>query len=112
MTFSPKKCKWFSGRGTIGIVRAENEAGEVAYYLGLADGLNEQIDINLIVSFGARFPSDAGDLLFGVGAPAVAERPKSTKRVSTMARKRPATKKPAARPVSKPVKKSVKKAKE
>lgn len=57
------KCRWFSGRGSIGVVMAETEFQEIQYYIGAADGLNERIDINLIMSFGARFPDDAGRLL-------------------------------------------------
>ena len=99
-----KRCKWFNGRGTIGIVMAETEFQEIKYYVGIADGLNEQIDINLIMSFGARFPNDVGDALFGVGAPAMAQRPAGAKRVSTVAGSRPAKKKPAARAAAKSVK--------
>lgn len=103
------KCRWFSGRGSIGVVMAETEFQEIQYYIGAADGLNERIDINLIMSFGARFPDDAGRLLFGVGAPEVVKRPPGAKRVSGVAKAGPAKKKPAARPAAKQVKKPVKK---
>ena len=84
---SPIKCKWFNSRGTVGIVMAEDELGEIFYLIGAGDGLNENIDVNLITSFGARFPNDLGDALFGRRAPAVAKRPASAKRVSTVAKK-------------------------
>ncbi len=85
---TPIKCKWFNSRGTVGIVMAEDELGEIFYLIGAGDGLNENIDVNLITSFGARFPNDLGDALFGrTRAPAVAKRPASAKRVSTVAGK-------------------------
>ena len=64
---------------------AEDELGEIFYLIGAGDGLNENIDVNLITSFGAQFPKVIGDELFGV--PAVAKRPASAKRVSTVAKK-------------------------
>ena len=82
---SPIKCKWFNGRGVVGIVMAEDELGEIFYLIGTGDGLNEQIDVNLITAFGARFPQSLGDALFGVQP--VAKRPASAKRVSTVAKK-------------------------
>jgi hypothetical protein len=82
---TPIKCMWFSGRGAVGIVMAEDELGEIFYLIGTGDGLNENIDVNLITSFGARFPNTIGDALFGV--PAVVKRPASAKRVSTVAKK-------------------------
>jgi hypothetical protein len=82
---TPIKCKWFNSRGTVGIVMAEDELGEIFYLIGAGDGLIEIIDINLITSFGAKFPKNIGDALFGV--PAVAERPASAKRVPAMVKK-------------------------
>ena len=82
---TPIKCLWFTSRSKVGIVMAEDELGEIFYLIGTGDGLNEVIDINLITSFGAQFPKVIGDALFGV--PAVAKRPASAKRVSTVAKK-------------------------
>jgi len=82
---TPIKCHWFTGRAAVGIVMAEDELGEIFYLIGTGDGLNEAIDVNLITAFGARFPNHLGDALFG--APAVAKRPASAKRVSTVAKK-------------------------
>ena len=84
---TPLRCMWFNSRGTVGIVMAEDELGEIFYMIGAGDGLNENIDVNLITSFGARFPNVIGDALFGRGAPAVAKRPASAKRVPTVAKK-------------------------
>jgi hypothetical protein len=88
---TPIKCLWFTSRSKVGIVRAEDELGEIFYQIGTGDGLNEIIDVNLITSFGAQFPKVIGDALFGV--PAVAERPASAKRVPAMVKKGGPTKK-------------------
>jgi hypothetical protein len=82
---TPIKCQWFNSRTTLGIVMAEDELGEIFYLIGAGDGLNENIDVNLITSFGAQFPKVIGDALFGVSA--VAKRPASAKRVPTVAKK-------------------------
>jgi hypothetical protein len=84
---TPVRCIWFNGRGTVGIVMAEDELGEIFYMIGAGDGLNENIDVNLITSFGALFPRAIGDVLFGRGTPKVVKRPASAKRVSTVAKK-------------------------
>jgi hypothetical protein len=92
---TPIKCHWFTGRAAVGIVMAEDELGEIFYLIGTGDGLNETIDVNLITAFGARFPNALGDALFG--APAVAKRPASAKRVSTVAKKGAPAKKATTR---------------
>ena len=94
---TPLKCQWFTGRGSVGIVMAQDELGEIFYLIGAGDGLNETIDVNLITSFGARFPGTVGDILFGRGTPAVAKRPASAKRVSTVAKKGAPAKKAVTR---------------
>jgi hypothetical protein len=59
--------EWFnSARGTVGIVMADDEREGVRFFIGPADGLNEQIDINNIMTWGARFPDGAGKAMFGV----------------------------------------------
>jgi hypothetical protein len=64
---TPLKAIWFSGgKGTIGIVRAESDQGEIGYYIGTGDGMHEVIDVNNIAALGARFPDNAGDLLFNI----------------------------------------------
>jgi hypothetical protein len=77
---------------------AEDELGEIFYLIGTGDGLNEIIDVNLITAFGARFPNALGDALFGRGAPAVAKRPASAKRVPAVAKKGAPAKKATSRP--------------
>jgi hypothetical protein len=109
MELTAQRCLWFRNRGIVGIVKATDEKNEVFYFIGVGDGLNETIDVNLIISFGTRFPDDAGRLLFGDRAPAVAKRPAGAKRVSGVAAKGQAKKKPAARPAAKQVKKPTKK---
>lgn len=94
---TPLRCMWFESRSKVGIVMAEDELGEIFYMIGAGDGLNENIDVNLITSFGARFPNAIGDALFGRGAPAVAKRPASAKRVSTVAKKGAPAKKATTR---------------
>jgi hypothetical protein len=94
---TPIKCQWFTSRSKVGIVMAEDELGEIFYLIGTGDGLNEIIDVNLITAFGARFPNALGDALFGRGAPAVAKRPASAKRVPAVAKKGAPAKKATSR---------------
>lgn len=85
---TPVQCKWFNGRGKVGIALAHDEKGNNHYFIGTGDGLNETIDVNLIVSFGARFPKSLGDQLFSEGVRGVEKRSTGAKRVSTVATKR------------------------
>ena len=58
---------WFtSGKGLVGIVAVQIEPTVVKFYIGSADGFNEVIDTNLIMSHGAPFPEHAGYALFGI----------------------------------------------
>lgn len=62
---------WFTEMGSvrpIGIVRCQTNEGEIKYYIGTADGLNEELDEVTISRQGARFPNIQGDSLFGKGA--------------------------------------------
>lgn len=95
---TPIKCRWFEGRSKVGIVMAEDDIGEIFYRIGGGDGLHENIDVNLITAFGAHFPKDIGDALFGRGAPAVVERPAGAKRISTVDKKGAAAKRETTRP--------------
>lgn len=57
---------WFtSGKGLVGVVAVRTEFDGVKFYISPADGFNEVIDANLIMSHGARFPQEAGYALFG-----------------------------------------------
>lgn len=66
----PLRAKWFtSGTGSVGIVMAEDDYGDLGYYIGVGMGMHEGIDINNIAAIGARFPEEVGELLFGVKKP-------------------------------------------
>jgi len=57
--------KWFtSGKGLVGIAAVRTETGDIKFYISPADGFNEVIDANLVMSHGAVFPEDAGYALF------------------------------------------------
>lgn len=63
---TPLKALWFNGgKGTIGLVKARTDHGEIMYLIGAADGLHEVIDVNNIANLGARFPVEAAEVLFG-----------------------------------------------
>lgn len=67
---TPLKALWFEGgKGTIGIVKARSDHGEIGYYIGAGDGLHEIIDINNIANLGAKFPKEAAEVLFGKEQP-------------------------------------------
>lgn len=58
---------WFtSGKGLVGIVAVQSEPTVVKFYISPADGFNEVIDANLVMSHGAPFPQAAGYALFGI----------------------------------------------
>lgn len=57
---------WFSGRNSVGIVRAEDEYDGVVYYIGGVYAGRGQLVVEYIMAFGAKFPKHAGDILFGV----------------------------------------------
>ena len=52
---------WFSGRNTVGIVQVD---GGIKYYIGVVHGHSEEIDIDFIADWGAKFPKEIGDQLF------------------------------------------------
>lgn len=63
---TPLKALWFNGgKGTIGLVKARSDHGEIMYLIGAGDGLHEVIDVNNIANLGARFPIEAAEVLFG-----------------------------------------------
>lgn len=60
---------WFTGgtgTGCIGIVRTSDEYSGVQYFIGIGQGLNQDFDESEIADWGSRFPTNVGDLLFGV----------------------------------------------
>lgn len=59
--------RWFSGRECVGVVRVEDQyAPHIKYYIGVGLGRVEEADAQHIAEWGSHFPSDAGDVLFGV----------------------------------------------
>jgi hypothetical protein len=79
---TPLKARWFnSGRGTVGLVQAMSDHGEVLYFVGVADGLHEPIDINNIANAGAKFPTDIGDIMFAYKREAPREQNEKQQRV-------------------------------
>lgn len=55
---------WFN---TVGIVRAQTELDGIKYYIRACHPhVTEQEDIEYIMDWGSTFPSEAGDVLFGV----------------------------------------------
>jgi hypothetical protein len=57
---------WFTPAGSmhiIGIVKTENEVGEIKYYIGTSIGLNKKGDEEYIAMYGAKFPKIVGDTL-------------------------------------------------
>lgn len=53
--------RWFN---SVGIVKVEDEFDGIKYYIRHIDGYNEKQDIQRIMEWGAKFPNDAGDVLF------------------------------------------------
>lgn len=64
--------RWFTGTSCVGIVRVEYSLGDIRYFIGSCTGADigstEKIDKEYISAYGARFPKNAGDLLFGITA--------------------------------------------
>lgn len=60
--------RWFNGRSCVGVVRIEDPYDGIKYYIGTCAGMEEEIDMEYIAAWGARFPNNVGDILFGVAA--------------------------------------------
>lgn len=59
--------RWFcAGHGNAGIVRVQSEYEGIKYYIGQCTGHDEEFDQQHIADWGSSFPTDAGDVLFGV----------------------------------------------
>lgn len=58
--------RWFSGTSCVGIVKAIDDHSGVKYYIGSASNIDEIFDADHIMRWGAKFPNEVGDLLFGV----------------------------------------------
>ena len=60
------KMKWFTGaKGTVGIAKVQTDDGDIEYRLSPVDGFLEHMDVLQVVAWGAWFPIEAGDVLFG-----------------------------------------------
>ena len=58
---------WFcAGHGNVGIVKVYDKYDGVKYYIGACSGANEEADMDHIAKWGSKFPTSAGDELFGV----------------------------------------------
>ena len=56
---------WFTNpHGVIGIAKVETEFEGVKYYISAVSGLDVDIDQQTVIEWGARFPDEAGDVLF------------------------------------------------
>ena len=62
----PLRCRWIeSTTGTIGVVMVQDELTEdISFRVGVAQGLNEQIDINLIANGKGVIPELVGWMFF------------------------------------------------
>ena len=59
--------RWFSNReGTTGIARVETDYDGIKYFISHVDGFDECIDSRYVADWGSTFPTDAGDVLFGL----------------------------------------------
>lgn len=58
--------RWFSGTSCVGVVRVEDPYEGIKYYISTATGMDEKIDMEHIAAWGATFPNEVGDMLFGV----------------------------------------------
>ena len=57
-------CRWFND---VGIVRVETEHDGIRYYIkAIVNATTEANDARMIAEWGARFPDEVGDVLFGV----------------------------------------------
>jgi hypothetical protein len=58
--------RWFCGTTNVGIVRVQTEYDGVKYYISAFEPSTEDADAEFIAAWGASFPKDAGDVLFGI----------------------------------------------
>ena len=58
--------KWYcAAHGNVGIVCIDDPHDGIIYYIGQCSGASEDLDIQHISSWGSRFSTDAGNVLFG-----------------------------------------------
>ncbi len=59
--------RWFTAHTLIGIVRVQTKYDGIHYYIGgVPHPSNESTDAEYIADWGSHFPSEAGDILFGI----------------------------------------------
>ena len=60
--------RWFCGKSCIGVVRTQDEFDGIKYYIGSCQGQDEHQDMQMIADWGTTFPTDVGEVLFGIAA--------------------------------------------
>lgn len=57
---------WFcAAHGNVGIVKVFMDHEGIAYFIGSCSGINEEVDKKWIADWGSRYPTEAGNALFG-----------------------------------------------
>ena len=57
--------RWFSGTSCVGVVKVDMPHEGIKYFISGCTGQNEEVDKEHIAAWGATFPNDVGDMLFG-----------------------------------------------
>ena len=61
----PLDWKFYSTlKGSTGIVKFEDNKGEIKYNISCVDGLMEKMDVLQVIAWGVAFPEAVGKLLF------------------------------------------------
>lgn len=56
---------WYTNKnGCVGIAKVMSEYEGIVYYISAVEGLNVDSDTHYIMNWGAKFPKEAGDVLF------------------------------------------------
>lgn len=55
---------WFSGKDTVGAVLIQTDTGKYKAYIGIAMGLDEEIDAQYIAERGAKLPITIAEAIF------------------------------------------------
>jgi len=71
MSETTKQVIWFNARSCVGLVRVSDIYDGVKYYIGSPPDAgtmrsSEEEDVQWIADWGAKFPREIGDKLFGV----------------------------------------------
>jgi hypothetical protein len=58
---------WFTNKdGCTGIVRVQTEYDGIKYFIGRVQGYNQRNDEEYLANWGSTFPTESGNVLFGV----------------------------------------------